>query len=80
MSRLAGRLGGPEAVPGRAVVFLIGPSLLRLRSQIEEERRQRGRVGISSRESTDDILRRFYELQLAIEALPGSVSPPLPPD
>jgi len=79
LARLLGRLGGPDSVPGRSAVFFIGPSFFRLRSRIEDERMQRGGVGISSRESTDDILRRFYELQLAIEALPGSVSPPLPP-
>lgn len=78
LARLVGRFGGPDSVPGRSAVFFIGPSFFRLRSRIEEERMQRGRVGISSRESTDDILRRFYELQLAIEALPGPVSPPLP--
>ena len=78
LSRLAGRLGGPETVPRRAVVSLIGPSLLRLRSQIEEERRQRTRVGISSLKSADDILGTFYALEREIEALPGSVSPPLP--
>ena len=76
--RLAGRLGGPDTGPGQTVVSLVGPSLLRLRSRIEEERRQRGRVGISSLKSADDILGRFYAFELAIGALPGSLSPPLP--
>ena len=76
--RLAGRLGGPDTGPGQTVVSLVGPSLLSLRSRIEEERRQRGRVGISSLKSADDILGRFYAFELTIGALPGSLSPPLP--
>ena len=78
LARLVGRLGGPDSVPGRSAVFFIGPSFFRLRSRIEEERRQRGRVGISSLKSADDILGRFYAFELAIGALPGSLSPPLP--
>ena len=78
LARLAGRLGGPDSVPGRAVVSLFGPGFFRLRSQIEEERRNLTRIGISSRKSTVDILGEFYAFELAIGALPGSLSPPLP--
>ena len=78
LARLVGRLGGPDSVPGRAAVSLFGPGFFRLRSRIEEERRNLTRIGISSRKSTDDTLREFYAFELAIGALPGSVSPPLP--
>ena len=76
--RLAGRLGGPDTGPGQMVVSVVGPSFFRLRSRIEEERRNLTRIGISSRKSTVDILGEFYAFELAIEALPGSLSPPLP--
>ena len=76
--RLAGRLGGHDSGPGQTVVSLVGPSLLRLRSRIEEERRNLTRIGISSRKSTVNILGEFYAFELAIGALPGSLSPPLP--
>ena len=78
LARLVGRLGGPDSVPGRAAVSLFGPSFFRLRSRIEEERRNLTRIGISSRKSTVDILGEFYAFELAIGALPGSLSPPLP--
>jgi len=78
LARLVGRLGGPDSVPGRSAVFFIGPSFFRLRSRIEEERRNLTRTGISSRRSTDDTLGEFYAFELAIGALPGSLSPPLP--
>ena len=78
LARLVGRLGGPDSVPGRAAVSLFGPGFFRLRSRIEEERRNLTRIGISSRKSTVDILGRFYAFELAIGALPGSLSPPLP--
>jgi hypothetical protein len=78
LARLVERLGGPDSVPGRSAVFSIGPSFFRLRSRIEEERKNLTQIGISSRKSTDDILGKFYAFELAIGALPGSVSPPLP--
>ncbi len=78
LARLVGRLGGPDSVPGRSAVFFIGPSFFRLRSRIEEERRNLTRMGISSRKSTDDTLGSFREFELAIGALPGSINPPLP--
>ena len=76
--RLVGRLGGPDSVLGRSAVSFISPSFFRLRSRIEEERRNLTRIGISSRKSTDDTLGEFYAFELAIGALPGSLSPPLP--
>ena len=75
--RLTGRLGGRDTGLGRTSVSLIGPDFWRLRSRIEEERRNLTRIGITSRKSTDDILGRFYAFELAIGAFPGSVSPPL---
>ena len=78
LARLVGLLGGPETGPGRAAVSLIRTSFLRLRSQIEEERRHQSRVGITSLKSADDIMDSFRALERAIEAFPGSVSPPLP--
>ena len=78
LARLVGRLGGPDSVPGRAAVSLFSPGFFRLRSRIEEERRNLTRIGISSRKRTDDIMGSFRELERAIEAFPGSVSPPIP--
>ena len=50
LARLVGRLGGPDSVPGRAAVSLFGPSFFRLRSRIEEERRNLTWIGISAAE------------------------------